>query len=143
MRGGNSIEARRPSVLLRRQDGAAAVEFALISIILFTVIFAIIQYGFWLSEYQVMQGAAREGARVAAVRGDTTAINNAITQAASPYTVTGPITVITENSQPNCTPNTIGQLVTVSWTQSMQGHLFALVPPLPDTKDIKGVFRCE
>ena len=90
-----------------------------------------------------MQGAAREGARVAAVRGSTTAINDAINQAASPYAVTGPVFVRTDDSHPNCTSDTIGQLVTVSWTQEMKGHLFALVPPLPDTRDIQGVFRCE
>src|SRR5438046_9505920 len=96
LRRENPILARRSSLLLRREEGAAAVEFALISLILFTVVFGIIQYGLWLSEYQVMQGAAREGARTAAIRTcsscstDATAVQTAVTNSASPYTVPGP-----------------------------------------------------
>src|SRR5436190_17575281 len=111
-----TVWANRPTrhlnLLSRQEDGAAAVEFALISLILFTVVFGIIQYGLWLSEYEVFNGAAREGARVAALRGDATAVDNAVTQAASPYTVTGPIAI----SPGACTDTTPpGTLVTVSW----------------------------
>ena len=52
----------------RRQDrGAAAVEFALISVILFTLIFGTVQYGLYFWSLQSGSQAAREAARQAAV----------------------------------------------------------------------------
>jgi Flp pilus assembly protein TadG len=141
VRVGRPAIDRRPSLRLhRREEGAAAVEFALISIVLFLVVFGIIQYGLWLSQYEVMQAAAREGARVAAVRRPSAEVYNAVNKAATPYAISGAITITPSSG---CTVSTIGQLVTVSWTQTFQGHLFGLVPPLPDSKPIKGVFRCE
>ena len=43
------------------EEGAAAVEFALVAILLFSVLFAIINFGLVLHRYQVYEGAAREG----------------------------------------------------------------------------------
>ncbi len=56
-------------VLRRRrgEQGAAAVEFALIAMILFTLLFGIIQFGLWFWAWQAGGHAAREAARVAAV----------------------------------------------------------------------------
>lgn len=55
-------------VRLRRADrGAAAVEFALVSGILFTLIFGTIQYGLYFWSLQSGSQAAREAARQAAV----------------------------------------------------------------------------
>ena len=51
----------------RSEDGATAVEFALISVLLFTLVFAIIQFGLILSFKQDMTRAAAEGARGGAV----------------------------------------------------------------------------
>jgi Flp pilus assembly protein TadG len=62
----------------RGQDGAAAVEFGLIAIILFTLLFGIIQFGIWFWSWQQAGHAAREAARVAAVTPcDSTKIQNA------------------------------------------------------------------
>lgn len=47
--------------------GAAAVEFALISIILFTLLFGIVQYGFYFFQATSISAAANQGARQAAV----------------------------------------------------------------------------
>ncbi len=49
------------------EQGAAAVEFALISLILFTLLFGIIQFGIWFWAWQAGGHAAREASRVAAV----------------------------------------------------------------------------
>lgn len=49
------------------ETGAAAVEFALISVILFTLIFGTIQYGLYFWSLQSGSQAAREAARQAAV----------------------------------------------------------------------------
>jgi Flp pilus assembly protein TadG len=48
-------------------EGAAAVEFALISILLFMLLFGLIQYGMAFFQLQATTHAAREGARLAAV----------------------------------------------------------------------------
>lgn len=53
---------------VRRERGAAAVEFALLAPILIMLIFAIISYGYMLSFRQALSQAAAEGARAAAVQ---------------------------------------------------------------------------
>jgi len=53
---------------VRHHDrGAAAVEFALVSVLLFTLLFAIIQYGFLFFQYQAAAATAHEAARLAAL----------------------------------------------------------------------------
>lgn len=64
-------------------DGAAAVEFALIAIILFTLIFGAIQFGYTFFEYISVTHAAREGARWAALGADADVVQ-ARALAASP-----------------------------------------------------------
>lgn len=60
-RGGLSPSARR------RDDGAVAVEFALIAPLLLLLVFGLIQYGFYFWSMQGGSSAAREAARRAAV----------------------------------------------------------------------------
>ena len=57
------------TVQRRRGDerGAAAVEFALVGVLLFTLLFGILQFGMWFWAWQAGGHAAREAARVAAV----------------------------------------------------------------------------
>lgn len=66
------------------QGGAAAVEFALVSGILFTLIFGTIQYGLYFWSLQSGAQAAREAARQAAVASPATqscpAFTNAVKQ---------------------------------------------------------------
>ncbi len=64
MRPRRASARRRP----RSADvGAAAVEFALVSLLLFTLVFGIIQYGFYFWAAQVGASAARDAARYSAV----------------------------------------------------------------------------
>ena len=51
----------------RADSGAALVEFALVSVLLLTIVFAIINFGLILSFKQDMTRAAAEGARAGAV----------------------------------------------------------------------------
>lgn len=51
----------------RGDDGAALVEFALVMVLLFTLVFGIISFGLILSFKQDMTRAAAEGARAGAV----------------------------------------------------------------------------
>lgn len=57
-----------PLSIRRRQRGAAAVEFAIISLLFFTVLFAILEFGRMLYVYNTMQEVTRRGAREAVVR---------------------------------------------------------------------------
>ena len=51
----------------RVQDGAAAVEFAMVTPLLLILVFGVISYGYMLSFRQALSQAAAEGARAAAV----------------------------------------------------------------------------
>jgi Flp pilus assembly protein TadG len=57
----------RARVVRDDQAGAAAVEFALVSLILVTLLVGIIQFAIWFWGYQAGSHAAREAARYAAV----------------------------------------------------------------------------
>jgi len=51
-------------------SGAAAVEFALVALLFFTLLFGAIQFGYTFFEYISVAHAAREGARWAALGSD-------------------------------------------------------------------------
>lgn len=51
----------------RAEDGAAAVELALVLPVLLVIVFGIVQYGFYFRSSQVGAAAARDAARYAAV----------------------------------------------------------------------------
>jgi Flp pilus assembly protein TadG len=50
---------------LQRQDGVAAVEFAIVSMVFLVILFGILTYGFIFSLDQSLNHAAEEGARAA------------------------------------------------------------------------------
>ncbi len=128
-----------------------AVEFALILPVLLLILVGTIQFGIVYSQYQVMEGAAREGARCAAVQaaGFTDCDPVARVEAALPagYEIDpGPVTVSVGGAPGVCTEDTVGENVTVSWPQRFSlGLLGNLVPGLPDTvtRTVEGTFRCE
>lgn len=67
---GCSVLSDRPTNARARDPldrGAAAVEFALVSLLLFTVLFGILQYGLYFWQLQGGAAAAREAARQSAV----------------------------------------------------------------------------
>ena len=75
--------------LHHQQDGAAATEFAIIVPILILLFFGIVYFGLSIFRQQVAEASAREGARVAAVGGDTSEVQAAVWNAADPAFVTG------------------------------------------------------
>jgi Flp pilus assembly protein TadG len=130
---------------IRKEEGAVAVEFAVIMILLSMILFGIIEFGITLSKYEVYLGAAREGARYAAVRckpesssGCTnTLIATRVQNAATGYSLSNAPT-----ADKNCGDLNTGSEVTVLWNQ----HFSLRIPFVPDLsfdKDVKGVFRCE
>jgi Flp pilus assembly protein TadG len=138
---------------VRRQDGAAAVEFALVAGLLAMLIFGMLEYGLAFWQIQSLRAATREGARVAAVGGDTTQIRNAVIGASSealPAGFTG-ITISPSGGCPDPGTGGIDQSVTVSLNPStlpagIKEILSIDIPFVPSFQlnpDIEGTFRCE
>jgi len=67
---------------LRREEGAAAVEFALIVGVLAMLVFGMLQFGVAFFQLQNLRAAAREGARVGSVGANVTQVKQQ-TQASS------------------------------------------------------------
>lgn len=126
--------------------GAVAVEFALILPVLLLIVVGTIEFGRVYSQVQVYNGAAREGARCAAVMATAFAECNTLAEvqaridaASDPY-ADPPAATITPAT--GCTDDTIGQDVNVSWNQPMSID----IPFWGDvgiTPTIEATFRCE
>jgi Flp pilus assembly protein TadG len=130
-----------------REEGVAAVEFALILPVLALLLFGVIEFGRVWSQYQVFQGAAREGARCAAVQATEFSdceIQPSIDSAAEPYDPdTDAAVQIGGASRPaGCTDADQGQDVEVSWEQSLNINI-PFWNDVTVTPTIKAVFRCE
>jgi Flp pilus assembly pilin Flp len=111
----------------RAQRGAVAVEFALIMPVLVLLVVGTIEFGRVWSQYQVFNGAAREGARCAAVKAGgfaTCDIQGRIVSAAGPYAndlpASRPVTINGVSAPAGCTNATRGQDVRVSWVQPLR-----------------------
>jgi Flp pilus assembly protein TadG len=132
---------------MSRDEGVAAVEFALILPVLALLLFGVLEFGRVWSQYQLFQGAAREGARCAAVQATEFSdceIQPAIEQAAEPFELDETPTVQIEGSPApaGCDEADQGKDVQVSWEQTLEINI-----PFWDnasvTPTIKAVFRCE
>jgi Flp pilus assembly protein TadG len=122
---------------LKDQTGAAAVEFAIIASLLFVLVFGIIEFGRLFNELEIMNSAAREGARAAAVRGTFSDVEAATENAAAPHALSEAPT-----ADRVCDDTTSGQPVTVSWDQQFE-IITGLLPNFNQTLTIQGTFRCE
>jgi Flp pilus assembly protein TadG len=133
---------------ISREDGVAAVEFAIILPLLCLILFGVLEFGRVWSQYQVFQGAAREGARCAAVKATPFSdceIQPEIDQAAAPYDTEEPakVEILGGGAAPDgCTDATRGEDVQVSWDQPLQVDI-PFWKNLTVTSTIAAVFRCE
>lgn len=84
---------------MRRDDGAALVEFALVLSLLVMITFGIIEFGRAYNTQVTLTHATREGVRVLAITGDSTAAVTA-TRNAAPNLASGSITVFTDACNP-------------------------------------------
>jgi Flp pilus assembly protein TadG len=64
---------RQTSARRRDTQGAAAVELALVSLLLFPLLFGIVDYGLWFNDSLNTRQGVREGARMAVVQNGTAA----------------------------------------------------------------------
>ena len=138
---------------IKREDGVAAVEFALILPVLFLILFGVLEFGRVWSQYQLFQGAAREGARCASVASTSTCVvQTRISEAAEPYTPAPAATqqlvdasgtpIAGETRVNGCLVTDKGQDIQVSWPQALQVDI-PLWSNMTITTTIKAVFRCE
>ncbi len=130
---------------IAREEGVAAVEFAIILPVLALLLFGILEFGRVWSQYQVYQGAAREGARCAAVA--STSECDPLTEvqaAAEPYEVAGPVSMTVDGgpAPDGCGDQDAGKDVQVSWDQPLQLNI-PFWNNVTVTPTIKAVFRCE
>jgi Flp pilus assembly protein TadG len=140
---------------VHREDGAAAVEFALVVSLLVMLVFGLMEYGLAFWQIQNLRSATREGARVAAVRGNTSQISTAMENASAgsiPSGSSGYFSVTVNGAaSPGCTGSTIGQDVTVlldndtlaANVQEAFSIEVPLLPPVTLDPTISGTFRCE
>ena len=77
--------------LRHHERGAAAVEFALVVPILFAILFSIIDLGFAINRYAMVNSATREGVRAASLSSTETEIESEVRAALSD--ISGDITV--------------------------------------------------
>jgi Flp pilus assembly protein TadG len=128
---------------LSNEQGAAAVEFALVAGLLLLLVFGIIELGRVFSELGVLNSAARAGARTAAVRAEEPDVRDAIETAAGPYDVDFTnFQMSTESAGAGCDEATQGEAITVSWEQTFDISILFL-PDVSKNVPIRGVFRCE
>jgi Flp pilus assembly protein TadG len=138
---------------LRGEEGAAAVEFALVVGLLFVILFGIMEFGLAFFETQNLRSATREGARAAAI-GGTTGPNGEITKAlvdgasgSLPANYSG----YTLTPASGCTDATKGDEVEIvlninSLPANVRAAFDVNIPFLPKitlTPQIRGSFRCE
>lgn len=115
--------------------------------VLLLILVGTLEFGRVWSQMQVFQGAAREGARCAAVKagGFTTCdIQERINSSSGAYTpaTNADVTIGGAPAPAGCTDATQGQDVKVSWVQPLTLDIpFWDAPPINAT--IVGVFRCE
>jgi Flp pilus assembly protein TadG len=134
---------------LRREDGAAAVEFALIVGLLAVLIFGLLEYGLAFWQVQNLRAAAREGARVAAVRGDATAVQSAMVDSSAGSLSGG--WEYTQNRICDGSDANTGEQVTIQITNSsLPGSVqeafqvsIPFLPPIQLDPVLEGSFRCE
>ena len=110
-RGGLKVE-KLCGACRRNRRGAAAVEFAVVSPVLFLLVFGMIEYGRMVMVQQVITNAAREGARKGVLDASTT---SDVTTVVSNYLTSAHITGATTTVSPN-PPSTAtsGNSVTVT-----------------------------
>ena len=133
---------------VRGEDGAAAVEFAIVSILFFMLVFGIIDFGFAFHSWNNTANAAREGARRGAVTYDAVDIANRTKAAASTLDPTK-LTVIVECNHLNagfvtssCNSTLAeGDLVrvTVNYVYNMMTPIGSFVPGLGTTLNLHSV----
>jgi Flp pilus assembly protein TadG len=137
----------RPSGRPARDRGSVAVEFALVVPVLLLIVFGLIDFGRALNAQISLTGAAREGARLAALGYSDAAIQARVTAAAP--SLNGVTATVVANCPPGAGPGADAQ-VDVSYSFSFVTPIGAVVGYLggsgfggPIALTAQGVMPCE
>lgn len=126
--------------LRRNDEGAAAVEFALILVPLILVIMVTIGLGWGLARYVSVTGAAREGARAMSV-GRTFSEARDLAIASAPLVCASSGAGCSIPTVPACTP---GNQVTFSVSMNeLVPMALPLLPAATGPFEARAVMRCE
>ena len=134
---------------MREERGAAAVEFAIVALLLFAILFGTIQFGMAFNRSQGLQAAAREGARLAAIGAtydeilQRVQVSQSLFETADVQVTTSPVT---GGSQRPCQISGVGGLVVVTASVAPNTK-YAISIPMYGNRllqyDGTGTFRCE
>ena len=116
---------------MSQERGAAAVEFALVSLVLLTLVGVVFQFSVYLWAFQAASNGAREGARAWAVNPCGTTNDAQVATAVSPAARTGSVTataVFTKGAGNTATGREPGDSVTVTVKMKAKELGFNLVP---------------
>jgi len=135
---------------LRRQDGAAAVEFALIVGVLVMLLFGMLQFGLAFFELQNLRSATREGARLAAVGAPLSDVQAKV-GAASLGTIPGTNAAITYSLCPTDPAPADSARISINLQNAaLPGRLkdifsvdIPFIPTIQINATVYGEFRCE
>jgi Flp pilus assembly protein TadG len=133
-----------------REDGASAVEFALLAPLLFLILFGIIEFAVAFLHVQSIRTGVREGGRVAAVGAQVSTTQQRTVAASVGSIPNGDASRVQVQSSEGgrCTPQNIGSDVTVSYdTANLPGGgvivRIPLIPNIVMKPVISASFRCE
>ena len=148
---------------LRHEDGAAAVEFALIAGVLSLLIFGMMEFGLAFLQIQALRAGAREGARQAAVGANLTQVKQAVSDGSAgalpnnssvvSWTVVG-ASPANSGCTSSATDDTLGKEVQVTISTSNYAALpsaltealkvdIPFMPAINLHPSVIGSFRCE
>jgi Flp pilus assembly protein TadG len=134
----------------RGEQGASAVELALLFPVLAIFLFGIIEFGVAFLQVQSIRTGVREGGRVAAVGAQVSTTQQKTVQASVGSIPSGQASNVQVSSSEGgrCTPQNIGSDVTVTYnTANLPGGGVRIrIPLISDlllTPVIKASFRCE
>jgi Flp pilus assembly protein TadG len=125
------MKTNKMSKTIKCRKGAAAVEFAIIAPLLFTIIFGIIEFGLLFFDKQVITNASREGARYGILWSPTRPTDVEITARVLTYTANhlvtfgAPTTPTVAISRTGVWPGTSGDALSVTVTYP---YNFLLLP---------------
>jgi Flp pilus assembly protein TadG len=111
------------------ESGQALVEFALASLLFFTVLFGTIEFGLLVWRYNMVSNLAQEGARWASVRGSTSSILHASNSDVQSWVESRAVGITVTVTTPLGPPSALqpGQTVSVQ-VQTAVAPLTQLIP---------------
>ena len=135
-----SREAPRRSRRLKRVSGATIVEFALVFLLLVTMLFGIAEFGHMLYAYQFVNHAAKEAARWAMVNGstcnnDSTLSSNGLGSCTAPVTCSAGSCSTCSSGCTIATKSDISNYVQMITPQGIDTTKVTVTPTWPGTSD--------